>query len=404
MKRILVLDSVGGASGDMILGLLAGLGVAPEVLQTELEAVIPDRFRLTLEPAQSHGISGLRMNIESLEAPAGEGHNHHHGRDWRGIRALIERAPLEPPVREMALAVFAMLAEAEGAIHGVPAEKVHFHEIGAVDSLVDIIGCALAFRKLRLDGVVTGVLPTGYGTFHCAHGVYPLPAPATLAMLEKGHLRHESGGEPAEMLTPTGAALLAAWPVAEMPGGEAKLLQTANSIGHREYRSRPNLLRGRLYEIPDAPPNEAEFLWQLECNIDDATPEILAEAVGFLLSCGAADVWQEAIVMKKNRLAAKLCVLCPDGEQEKFSELLLRRTTSFGVRMHRLERRKLTPEFHTVNTEYGAIRIKIGRRNGEIYTMSPEFEDCRRAAEQAGVAVRTVYRRAEAANEELFSE
>lgn len=402
MKRILVLDSVGGASGDMILGLLAALGATPEAVEAALHPVIPDAFSLRLDPAQSCGVSGWRMTVEIPESK--EAHRHHHGRNWLNIRDMIEHSPLEAPVKAMALRVFGMLAEAEGTIHGVPADEVHFHEIGAVDSLVDILGCCWAFHQLRIDAVAPGVLPTGVGTFRCAHGIYPLPAPATLAMLDAGALRHEPGGEAAEMLTPTGAALLAAWPKAILPGGEAKLLQSASAIGQRTYETRPNLLRGRLYEVPDAVTADYETLWQLECNIDDSTPEILAETVDFLLQNGACDAWQEAIVMKKNRLAVKLCLLCREEEKELLGDLLLQRTTSFGVRMQRLERRKLVPEIRAVTTEYGAINVKIGRRNGEIYSMTPEFDDCRAAAARANVPVRTVYRRAEGAAAELFSE
>lgn len=369
----------------MILGALIGLGVDISELNSELRNLLPDEFTVKSRPYGSHGVNnGILAEVEIPEH-----HHHHHGRNFKDIKELIQGSALPSVVKDMSLKVFGALAEAEGKVHGKPADEVHFHEVGAVDSIVDIVGCCLAFHKLGAEAISVSPLPTGTGTFECQHGVYPLPAPATLEMLKLG-LRSAPTDEPFELLTPTGAALLAVLPKAEI-GADAQVVKSADSFGHRKLNNRPNLLRASLYEDSGAGQGKCK-LTVLETNIDDSTPELIGYVFNKLLKSGALDVWTQPVNMKKQRPGVLLSVLCDPGLKEKLLELILTETSSLGVREYEVNRHCLERRIEERETPYGKIRVKIASYKGKDLSSSPEFEDCAALAEKHNVPLKEIMR------------
>ena len=381
----------------MILGALIGLGVSVEELNEELKSLKVDPFEILAEAIVEQGMSGVRAKVVLQEHHHHHDHDHgyHHGRHLSTILKLIAGSSLPEPVKCSASDVFQRIGEAEAAIHGVDIEKIHFHEVGAMDSIVDIVGCCLALHKLSVNGVSIRSLPQGHGTIECAHGTYPNPAPATLRLLEGFPV--EDVDEPFELVTPTGAALLSTWRTAEGPGVGSRVAKTAYSFGHRKLNSRPNLLRATLYEA--AEDDTADECLVLECNLDDTTPELVGGLFDQLLEAGALDVFTTPVLMKKQRQGILLTVLCLPLDRETMLELIFRESTTFGVR-ERLEKRTvLERSFTSVETPFGEVRIKVGRRNGEILTASPEIEDCKALARAGGISVKEVYQAAVRAGE-----
>ncbi len=388
--KIIRFDSVGGASGDMILGALIGLGVDVEELNAELKSLMPDEFLIKSKAWKSHGINnGIQVEVEIVEHHHHhhDHEHHHHGRNFNDIKTLIENSDLAAEVKALSLKVFGALAEAEGKVHGKPAGEVHFHEVGAVDSIVDIVGCCLAFNKLGAEAISVSPLPTGSGTFKCQHGTYPLPAPATLEMLKLG-LQSAPTDEPFELLTPTGAALLAILPKAEIPA-DALILKSSDSFGHRELNNRPNLLRASLYEHTEKHAGKSKLI-VLETNIDDSTPEVIGYAFNKLLQAGALDVWTQPISMKKQRPGVLLSVLCGQNLKNELLELILTETSSLGVREYEVTRHCMQHRFEEKETPYGKIRIKVASYKGRDLTSSPEFEDCVKLAEKHNVPLKEI--------------
>ncbi|QBG47161.1 nickel pincer cofactor biosynthesis protein LarC [Verrucomicrobia bacterium S94] len=391
MSRTLHFESIGGASGDMILGALVGLGVSVNELNEELKSLKVDPFEIVVDEIIEQGMSGVRGKV-LLHAPHHHHHDHahhdhHHGRHLSTIKKLIEASALPDFVKFQALDVFQRIGEAEAAIHGVDIEKIHFHEVGAMDSIVDIVGCCLARYKLGVDEVSIRSLPQGHGTIECAHGTYPNPAPATLRILEGFPVQEVD--EPFELVTPTGAALISTWRTAVVPKAVSRAVKTVYSFGHRKLNGRPNLLRATLYEtLEDQTPDEVLVL---ECNLDDMTPELVGGLFDSLLEAGALDVFNTPVQMKKNRPGTLLTVLCLPTDREKMLGMIFAESTTFGIR-ERLEKRTvLERSFQTVKTPFGDVRLKVGKRGGEVITVSPEIEDCRRLARENKVAVIDVY-------------
>ncbi len=424
--KILRFDSVGGASGDMILGTLIGLGADPRQLNAELARLLPEeKFEIKVDGHASHGISnGIRASVVVGQQsphqhchPHDGGHDHDHDHDhdhkhehehkhdhdddhkhehrtFKSIRKLIEHSSLSESVKTMSIGVFGALAAAEGAIHGMPDEDVHFHEVGAVDSIVDIVGCCLAYHLLGIDGISVSPLPTGSGVFTCQHGQYPLPAPATLAMLKRGNLSSTPTDEPYELLTPTGAALLAMWPKTSIPAAGGSVVASSIGFGQRTLLHRPNLLRAVIYETVVNDTLQPDVLQVLETNIDDCSPEIIAHASEQLFAAGALDVWSLPAQMKKQRCGVILGVLCQESDKQVLLEVIFRETTTFGVREYQVLRHQLARHMEEVATPYGKVRIKVGKKNGKTLSVSPEFEDCVRLAASCQVPLKTIYQTA----------
>lgn len=384
MKTI-YFDSVGGASGDMILACLLDLGADLEGIRKSIGKLCPDKFSIDSHSVSRNGFHGMRVDVD-VRPRVHAGHGHH--RKLGDIERLINAGELSASVKKRALAVFRRLAEAEALVHGVKPADIHFHEVGAMDSIIDIVGACIALEQLGVAFVALGPLPLGRGTIKCAHGILPSPAPATVELL-KG-FAVEQTDEPYELVTPTGAALLTTWKnIPRAPAG-AVVVGSGCGFGRQTLRDRPNLLRAIMLESESNDDGNQTCL-MLECNIDDANPELIGNLSGRLLAEGALDAFITAVQMKKGRPGALLTVLCSPEKKARMLDLIFRETTTFGVREQTAQRTVLPRRFVSVETRYGKVRLKIGSWKGEDITCAPEHEDCVLLAEKAGVPVRVVY-------------
>lgn len=380
-------EAIGGASGDMILAALVDLGVELSRVEDRLHALPIAGLSIEKEHATVGGVRGTRIRIRTSAAAAGARH-------LPGIRQMIRGADSwSLAVRQTALAVFERLAEVEARIHGVEKERIHFHEIGALDSIADICGCLLGVESLAVFRVSVGPLPLGRGIVRCAHGILPNPAPATLELL-RGH-PVEYVPEEYETVTPTGAALLMTLKNAEAPPSPAAVLRVGYGMGTHEGGCRPDILRAVLLETAGA--GSEEYCLLLETAVDDTTPELLGVTIGRLLEAGALDAYALPIVMKKQRPAAEMRVICQPGLREKMLEILFTETTTLGVRQSFLRRSVLHRSLQEVSTEFGRIRVKVAYFQGQPVTVTPEMEDCRLRARDHNVAVRKVFEAAQSA-------
>lgn len=388
--RILRFDSVGGASGDMVLGALVAVGAPVGALQGAVDALVPGQVRIEAERADSRGLGGTRVTVRCVHA---RHHGNHEHRGLREIEAMIGAGGLPGDIGELAVAVFRRLAEAEGKVHGMPPEQVHFHEVGALDAIADVVASCAAVKHLGIDGVTVGPLPVGRGTTSAAHGVLPLPVPAVAELLTGFAVLQTE--EPYELVTPTGAALLSTLAL-KAPAGSGSAVATVVAagygLGHRVLERRPNALRAMIMESagagPDAPPNRC---LELECNLDDITPEVTGALFQRLMDGGALDVFATAVQMKKQRPGVLLTTLCRLEDREKMLDILFREGTSFGVRESVVDRTVLDRRIETVQTVFGPVRVKCGMWKGDVVTRSPEYEDCAAAARKHGAAVRQVF-------------
>ena len=407
MKKYIRFDSVGGASGDMILSALAALGADIPAIEKIINAFFPGHLHFHTDLASAAGLNGLRVMVQA------EHHHHHDDSEWPDVPAhetkhahthahrglveiehLLSHAPLSDASRAMALSVFRKLAEAEAKIHGKTPETVHFHEVGAWDSIADIVGACLALEQLGACGVSCGPLPAGTGTIRCAHGEMPNPAPATLELLAGMTMTQTT--EPFELVTPTGAALLRVWThtLAPFPE-EATVIRSAFGFGSRTLNGRPNVLRATLLTESAATatpiaPTCADLL-VLETNLDDCNPEWLGALASDLLGRGASDVWFTPVIMKKGRPGTVLSVLADAACAESLRERIFRSTTSFGIRFYPVQRETLARRFENVRTPWGDVPVKIGTLHGEDITASPEHDACAILAKANSVTPRLVY-------------
>lgn len=415
--RVLHIDAFAGISGDMTVSALRDLGVPEEVFLRALGALGIDLPACRFERGERGQVSGWRFLVaghggsdDSAAAPhirdpghdpqgLGHDHGHHHhdhghhhhghGRNHADIVALIEGSRLEAGVIARVLAVFQRIAVAEGGVHGIPPESVHFHEVGAEDSIADIVCACAGLAWLNPDRITCGPLTEGSGHIHCAHGTFPLPAPATLALLRG--IPFSQVEEPWEHITPTGAAILAEFSSGFGPMPAMTVSSVGYGLGSRETPGCPNALRLILGESADSPGSDREDVCELRCNLDDLTPELCAASLEALLTAGALDATLTPTLMKKGRPGWILEVLCHPGEADRLEELILRQTTAFGVRRRPMDRKTLERHHRTVQTPYGPVAVKIGMLGGEILQQSPEFSSCAEAAARHGVAVRSVH-------------
>ncbi len=339
--NLLHFDSLGGASGDMILGALVDLGVEAAALQEELSKLPIGNFSIEATKAHENHIAGTRLVVH---IPPPDPHDH-QGRRIGDIRSLLEKASLPEPVKALSLQVFARLAEAEASVHGIGAEEVHFHEVGAVDAFVDIVGNCLARHWLNIEAVSFGPLPLGHGMIQCAHGTLPSPSPAAVELLKGYPVTYVD--EPHELVTPTGAALLTTWRSLETPPAGSRILRVGYGFGQRKLDRRPNLIRGTLLEAPAAG-TVGDTCLVLECNVDDTTPELLGALSSRLLEAGALDVFMLSAQMKKQRPGVLLTVLCRPADRDRLLDLVFRGCTTFGVREHLTARTMLERRFAEV--------------------------------------------------------
>lgn len=408
--KVLHFDSVGGASGDMILGALVDLGVDAAWLDGELKKLNAGDFSIHAERVVRDGLRGTLCRVDIPEEhhhghSHDHGHHHHHHAPHRGLReieALITASTLPDAVKVDSLQVFRRIGEVEAGLHGVTLDQIHFHEIGAVDSIVDIVGCCLARHRLGVQAINVGPLPQGRGTIQCAHGTFPNPAPATVELLQ-GLLVVQTD-EPHELVTPTGAGLLAVWRSQATAPVSTRVVNAGYGFGQRTLSARPNLLRAVLLESETKESAAAaDSCLVMECNLDDQTPELVGELTERLLATGALDVFTTPVFMKKQRPGVLLTVLTEPGQRDALLEILFRESTTFGVREYPVQRTVLERRHVEVETPSGRIRIKIGRWRGEDITFTPEFEDCRKCARETGRPVREVYAQAAQAAAQLPS-
>jgi uncharacterized protein (TIGR00299 family) protein len=396
VSRIAYLDCASGASGDMFLGALVDLGLPLSQLQAELRKVPLQGYSLASSRVLRGGLTATKVDVvvegDDHSHGHGHGHGHHPHRGLREIEDLLGRSGLEARIRDRCLAMFRRLAEAEAAVHGTRLEEVHFHEVGAVDSIVDIVGGVVGLDWLAADEVVASPLNVGSGTVQMAHGTWPVPAPATERLVRGVPIYGEGEGE---LLTPTGALLVTTHAVRYGPLPAMRPEAVGYGAGSREGGGRPNVLR--ILVGPEAATGDAETVLVLEAEIDDMSPQLFPPLVERLLGAGALDVFGTPILMKKGRPGLLISLLCPAADRASLEEILFAETTTLGVRFAQWRRSVLEREVVPVTTAYGTIGIKVGRRGGTLVNAQPEFEDCRRAAEERGVPVKEVVAEAIAA-------
>jgi pyridinium-3,5-bisthiocarboxylic acid mononucleotide nickel chelatase len=397
--RILYLDCFSGISGDMMVGALADLGITPSTFEWELSKLELGDCHLHFERQTRGGISGVKFEVHGgathVEAVpdtrSPESHHHAHSdgssRRFSEIREQLQASGLSDFVKLHATAIFRRMGEAEAKIHGVTIEEVQFHEVGALDSIVDVVLTCVGFEALQAARVYVSELVDGQGTFRCTHGEYPLPAPATLEILRNIPIRQVA--VPFELITPTGAAIVAEFHhiVGAMP--EMRPTKIGYGLGQRELFDRPNVLRAVLGEAEKS--KSSDRIVELQANIDDLSPEILGAVQTRLLKVGALDAFFTPIQMKKNRPGILLSVLCRPSDRQKMQELLFSETSTFGIRYREIERITLDREVVQVQTVFGSIQIKIGSQDGKILQVSPEFESCNAAAERSQQPLKRIY-------------
>lgn len=419
--NILYYDCFAGLSGDMNLAAMIDLGVEPEYLRAELDKLgLSDEFELVVSNGAQNGIHGTRVDVHLAgehehhdhahahehdhhhdhhhEHDLDHGHAHHHHeatphthgphRNFAAIREIIESSGLTDEVKETSLRIFLLVAEAEGKVHGKPVDEVHFHEVGATDSIVDIVGAAICYHRLSVDAVWASPVELGSGFVRCAHGVIPVPAPATVEIL--AGIPTTRGGTDIEATTPTGAAILAALVDNFTTTPAMTMTKTGYGIGHKQTE-RPNLSRVHLATVEVEAPSESTQAKLLQCNIDDMTGEQLGDVMELLMEQGAMDVHFTSIIMKKNRPATQISLLCGEADEPRFKEMLFRHTTTLGVKSFPLEKTILERRFDTIETPLGPVTMKRALLNGEVVHSKPEYEECRMIARRNGIPLSEVY-------------
>jgi pyridinium-3,5-bisthiocarboxylic acid mononucleotide nickel chelatase len=462
--RIAYLDCFSGISGDMFLGALLDAGVSAKLLEDTVEA-LNIGARLEVSRVQRGGISATKVDVyvngekdlprevyleqnkkaqerdhhhdhEHSHTHSHEpGHNHSHEQDksvWsrgsappqtgqspvttqpvatshshspgRGlteIKAIIQKAEINPAAKTTAIKTFEALGEAEAEIHGTSIDKVHFHEVGAVDAMVDIVCAAVGAKSLAIDEWICSPLNVGGGTVNCAHGTLPVPAPATLKLLSNAPVY--SSGPQVELVTPTGAAIVKVLATRFASFPAMKIVRAGYGAGTREFPQHPNLLRLTIGEYAAAaanttpatsPATSNDIITVLEANLDDLSPQVLAYAMERLFAEGALDVFSIPVQMKKNRPGALLTVLSKIEDANRLAKLIFAETTTLGIRRREEQRQTLTRRWETVDTTWGPVRMKIANMNGSISNYAPEYEDCRKLAEENQVPLRTVMQEA----------
>jgi uncharacterized protein (TIGR00299 family) protein len=405
--RIAYLDCFSGISGDMFLGALLDAGLPASVLE-ETVAALDVGARLEISRVNRNGISATKADVwigDEKDLPreqvshAHRHAHHHHERSHRGlseIREIIRKAKIAPPAQECALAIFQALGEAEAKIHNTDAEKIHFHEVGAVDAIVDIACAAVGSLALGVDEWVCSPLNVGGGTVECAHGKFPVPSPATVELLRGAPVY--SSGIDAELVTPTGAAIVKTLCKRFVPFPAMKIAATGYGAGSRDFPGQPNVVRltiGEAVETQLATPEIPEdTIAVLEANLDDLNPQVFGYVMERLLSEGALDAFGTPVQMKKNRPGMLLTVLARPEDAPRLAKLVFGETTTLGIRMRQERRQTLVRRTVAVQTPWGEVRMKVANLNGSVANYAPEYEDCRRIADQHKVPLKQVMQEA----------
>jgi uncharacterized protein (TIGR00299 family) protein len=436
LARTLYFDCFSGASGDMIVGALLDLGLPLEGLRGALGSLAIDYGGVSADRVLRAGVSAWKFRVhaeeaqhahahshESLghthahDAQAGHGHNHHHDQQahahephhdhdhthggsrephahahahhsLKEISELVGRSALSPAGRERALHLFERLAEAEAAIHAMSVEHIHLHEVGAIDSIIDIVGAVYGMDWLGAEEVVSSPLNVGSGTVRCAHGTFPVPAPATARLLQGAPIY--SGAVTSELVTPTGALIVTEYARRFGPLPAMRVDAVGYGAGTRDLPGHPNVLRMWLGESAVEAAAPAERILRIECEIDDMNPQLFGPLMDRLARAGALDVFYSSVQMKKNRPGTLVTIIAPPARREALVGLLFAETTTIGVRYDEMLRDRLDREIRTVDTPLGAVRIKVAGRGGRVLNAAPEFEDCARIATERGIPIKDV--------------
>lgn len=395
--RLAYFDCFAGASGDMIMGAMLDAGLELAALKRELSKLPLSHYDILCKTVTRNGIGGTLATVEVDE----EHHGQHH-RTLSDIMKIIEESELNPTIKSKSVRIFTRLAEVEAKAHRTTPDKIHFHEVGAVDSIVDVVGAVAGLWLLGIERIVCSALHVGTGTVKCAHGVLPVPAPAT-AELVKG-VPIYSDGVQGELLTPTGAAILTTLASEFGPLPKMAIDRLGYGAGVAQ-RTIPNLLRVVLGDAQEAPDDYAsDRVAVVETNIDDMNPQIYDYLIDKMFQIGALDVFIIPAQMKKNRPASLLTVICPVDSIPVISDLLIRETTTIGVRWRLTERIKAERAFAEVETKYGRIRVKASRKGNETTTVTPEYDDCKRIALEKNVPIKKVIEAAMIASHEIMGE
>jgi uncharacterized protein (TIGR00299 family) protein len=383
--KTLYFDCFAGASGDMILGALVGAGVDAQKLRDGLQLLDVSNFDVSFHTVDRSGISATRAEVKT------EDEKHH--RHLSTILKIIERSRLSSLVKSRAARIFSRLAEAEARVHNIPVEQIHFHEVGAMDAIIDVVGACICFELLNVERFIASPLHTGSGTVEMAHGRFPVPPPAVVELLRDAptYATDIQG----ELLTPTGAAIIST--LCERYGAmpQMRVAAVGYGAGGREYERFPNVLRVLVGETEGNAGDERLLI--VETNLDDVSPQIVGHLMERAFERGALDCFFTPAQMKKNRPGVLISILCRPQDRETFYQLLFNETTTLGVRSHEVERRALPRESMLVQTEFGAIRIKVARVQGRIVNATPEYDDCRAAARKFDAPLRDVEAAARAA-------
>jgi pyridinium-3,5-bisthiocarboxylic acid mononucleotide nickel chelatase len=390
--KLAYFDCFSGISGDMTLGALVDAGCPVEHLREELRGLQVPGWELTVEKVWKNGMAATHVRVKT------EDQTKH--RSLSTILEILEKSKLAARVRERAAAIFRKLGEAEASVHDVPIEKIHFHEVGAVDAIVDIVGACIGFEALGIEKFACSALNVGGGTAKMAHGILPVPAPATAKLLQ-GKPTYSNGVQK-ELVTPTGAAIVATLCETFGPQPAMSVSAIGYGAGTADIEGQPNVVRIMVGEEVSAGKSEEERahagvpvllddeIAVIEANLDDMNPQIYGYFLEKALAAGALDVYTTAVQMKKNRPGVLLTVLCKPGDVQALMGLIFAETTTFGARTYRAQRKVLPREWVNVATSFGDVRVKVSRVNGRILHVAPEFEDCKRVAKEKNVPLQSV--------------
>jgi hypothetical protein len=381
-SRIAYFDCFSGISGDMVLGALVDAGADLRAIEAELRKLGLEGWTISAEKVKRGGIFATHVKVETSEE--------HHHRGLSIILARIDKAGLAPRAAERARRIFTRLAEAEAKVHNMPVEEVHFHEVGAVDSIVDIVGAAIGFELLGIDEFACSALDVGAGQVKTAHGLLPVPAPATAELLRGAPMY--TSGIARELVTPTGAAIATTLSTSYAQIPEMTLQAVGYGAGSTNLTEKANVLRILIGENATS---EAGEHWDapvsvIETNLDDMSPQIYGYFVERALAAGALDVFSTAVQMKKNRPGVLLTILCDAAHTARLIDLVFRETTTIGVRTYDVRRKVLDRELVPVVTPFGEVRMKVSRMNGSVLNATPEYEDCQRLAAEKGIPLKQV--------------
>lgn len=362
-ERILYFDIVNGISGDMTIATLLDLGISKEIFLEEINKLnLGDEFNINIQEENENGIVGTKVEVITKEVNA-----HRHLSD---IYEIIDKSSLNEYVKENAKKIFMVIAEAEAKIHGTTIDKIHFHEVGAIDSIVDVVSACILVDLLCVDKIYATTVPVGSGFIKCDHGIMPVPAPATIEILKDVPIKLNT--VKGECTTPTGAAIIKTLCDDFVDVLELEVKQIGYGIGHKKFEI-PNILRTIL-----GVKKKEEFIYEIIANIDDMSSEVYSYIYERFINDGALDIYTQSIYMKKNRPATKLCILCKEEDLNKFIDLMILQTSTFGIRYSKYNRVTLDRKFTKIETKYGKITVKLGYYNGQLIRITPEYEDCKK--------------------------